>query len=94
MTLDRCQFICNVAAAAGSTAALGAFPPAIARALAIAANNRTGTLQDVEHIVCLMQENRSFDHYFGSMAGVRGFADPFPIPVPNTDLLQGRTVWY
>jgi phospholipase C len=48
----------------------------------------------VEHIVCLMQENRSFDHYFGSMAGVRGFADPFPIPVPDTDLLQGRTVWY
>ena len=94
MTLDRRQFIRNVAAAAGSTAALGAFPPAIARALAIAANNRTGTLQDVEHIVCLMQENRSFDHYFGSMAGVRGFADPFPIPVPDTDLLQGRTVWY
>ena len=41
-----------------------------------------------------MQENRSFDHYFGSMAGVRGFADPFPIPVPDTDLLQGKTVWY
>jgi phospholipase C len=93
MNLDRRQFIRNVAAA-GSTAALTAFPPAIARALAIAANNRTGTLQDVEHIVCLMQENRSFDHYFGSMAGVRGFADPFPIPVPDTDLLQRRTVWY
>jgi phospholipase C len=94
MTLDRRHFLRTVATAAGSTAALTAFPPAIARALAIAANNRTGTLQDVEHIVCLMQENRSFDHYFGSMPGVRGFADPFPIPVPNTDLLQGRTVWY
>ena len=53
-----------------------------------------GTIQDVEHVVCLMQENRSFDHYFGSMAGVRGFADPFPIPVPDTNLLKGRTVWY
>ena len=94
MTVDRRHFLRTVATAAGSTAALTAFPPAIARALAIAANNRTGTLQDVEHIVCLMQENRSFDHYFGSMAGVRGFADPFPIPVPNTDLLQGKTVWY
>ena len=94
MTLDRRHFLRNVAAAAGSTAALAHFPPAIARALSIAANNRTGTLQDVEHIVCLMQENRSFDHYFGSMAGVRGFADPFPIPVPDTDLLKGRTVWY
>ena len=94
MTFDRRHFLRTVATAAGSTAALTAFPPAIARALAIAANNRTGTIQDVEHIVCLMQENRSFDHYFGSMAGVRGFADPFPIPVPNTDLLQGKTVWY
>ncbi|MDP9125983.1 MAG: phospholipase C, phosphocholine-specific, partial [Pseudomonadota bacterium] len=94
MTIDRRHFLRTVATAAGSTAALTAFPPAIARALAIAANNRTGTIQDVEHIVCLMQENRSFDHYFGSMAGVRGFADPFPIPVPDTSLLQGRTVWY
>jgi phospholipase C len=23
----------------------------------------------------LMQENRSFDHYFGSLSGVRGFGD-------------------
>ncbi|MCK9689006.1 phosphocholine-specific phospholipase C [Scleromatobacter humisilvae] len=94
MTLDRRNFIRSIATAAGSTAALSAFPPAIARALAIAANDRTGTLEDVEHIVCFMQENRSFDHYFGSMAGVRGFADPFPIPVPDTALLAGRTVWY
>ena len=35
----------------------------------------TGTIQDVEHVVILMQENRSFDHYFGSMKGVRGFND-------------------
>jgi len=91
---NRRHFLRTVATAAGSTAALGAFPPAIAKALAIAANNRTGTIQDVEHVVCLMMENRSFDHYFGSMPGVRGFADPFPIPVPNTDLLQYKTVWY
>jgi phospholipase C len=91
---NRRNFLRNIAAAAGSTAALSAFPPAIARALAIRANNRTGTIQDVEHIVCLMQENRSFDHYFGSMPGVRGFADPFPIPVPDTSLLQKKTVWY
>jgi phospholipase C len=91
---NRRNFLRNAAAAAGSTAALSAFPPAIAKALAIAANNRTGTLQDVEHIVCFMQENRPFDHYFGSMPGVRGFADPFPIPVPTTALLQSKTVWY
>jgi phospholipase C len=30
---------------------------------------------DIDHVVILMQENRSFDHYFGSYRGVRGFAD-------------------
>ena len=29
-----------------------------------------------QHVVLLMQENRSFDHYFGTLAGVRGFSDP------------------
>jgi phospholipase C len=50
---------------------------------------RTGTIMDVEHIVILMQENRSFDHYFGTLKGVRGFGDRFPIPVP-----EGRNVWF
>jgi phospholipase C len=36
----------------------------------------TGTLRDVRHVVILVQENRSFDHYFGTMRGVRGFGDP------------------
>ena len=44
----------------------------IAKALAIPANNRTGTIRDVEHIVILMQENNSFDKYFGTLRGVRG----------------------
>jgi phospholipase C len=60
----------------------------IARALAIPANNRTGSIEDVEHVVILMQENRSFDHYFGAMPGVRGFGDRFTIPLPG-----GRSVW-
>src|SRR5271170_4587186 len=33
-------------------------------------------ISDIQHVVVLMQENRSFDHYFGTMPGVRGFADP------------------
>jgi phospholipase C len=52
------------------------FPDAIKQALAIPANAVTGTIQDVQHIVVLMQENRSFDHYFGTLRGVRGFNDP------------------
>jgi phospholipase C len=35
----------------------------------------TGSLDDIEHFVLLMQENRSFDHYFGTLSGVRGFDD-------------------
>src|SRR5258708_2238898 len=35
----------------------------------------TGTIADLKHVVILMQENRSFDHYFGTLQGVRGFAD-------------------
>src|SRR6516165_9266398 len=48
----------------------------IAKALAIPANNATGTIMDVEHVVILMQENRPFDHHFGTLRGVRGFSDP------------------
>ena len=60
-----------------------AFGSTIAKALAQPANTRTGTIRDVEHVVILMQENRSFDHYFGSLRGVRGFADPRPLTLPN-----------
>ena len=56
---------------------------AIAEALALPAKRRTGTLKDLEHVVILMQENCSFDHYFGTMRGVRGFADPRPLTLPG-----------
>jgi phospholipase C len=32
----------------------------------------------IEHVVFFMQENRSFDHYFGTYPGVRGFDDHRP----------------
>ena len=54
------------------------------------ADRRTGTIEDVDHIVLLMMENRSFDHYFGSMNGVRGFADRFPIPVAERRRCSAR----
>lgn len=41
------------------------------------------TYLDAEHIVFLMQENRSFDHTFGTLQGVRGFNDPRAIRLPN-----------
>ncbi len=42
---------------------------------ALAASGGRGSLGDIEHIVILMQENRSFDHYYGTLPGVRGFND-------------------
>jgi phospholipase C len=61
------------------------FNASIRRALAIPAHHRTGTIADVEHIVFLMQENRSFDHYFGTLRGVRGFGDPRAVRLPSGD---------
>ena len=68
----RRQFL-KVAGTGALAATLGAN---ISKALAIPANNLTGTINDVEHIVILTQENSSFDHHFGTLRGVRGFADP------------------
>lgn len=74
-------------------ASLGGLPSAIARALDIPAHTRTGTIKDVEHVVILMQENRSFDHYFGTMNGVQGFGDRFVIPAPASPTHANRTVF-
>ncbi len=43
----------------------------------------SGTIADVKHVVILMQENRSFDHYFGTLRGVRGFGDKQILIYPN-----------
>jgi hypothetical protein len=79
---SRRKFLTGTATTGAAALALSAFPPSIRRALAIPANNATGTIMDVEHVVILMQENRSFDHYFGTLPGVRGFGDRFTIPLP------------
>jgi len=91
---NRRDFLRVIAGTVGAAAAISVLPPAIRDALAIEANKRTGTIKDVEHIVVLMQENRAFDHYFGTMAGVRGFGDRFPIPLPDTQDVKGKNVWY
>jgi phospholipase C len=74
---------------AGGSVATTLLSDSIARALAIPANHGTRSIKDVEHVVFLMQENRSFDHYYGVMRGVRGFGDPHPVTLPS-----GKPVWY
>jgi phospholipase C len=81
---DRRRFLKMLAAGAAASA----LPASIKRALALPAHHRTGTIADVEHVVFLMQENRAFDHYFGTMRGVRGFGDPI-VPL----LASGQPVW-
>jgi phospholipase C len=72
--ITRRRFLTMAGAAAGAAAGASVMPsPLIERALAVTAAG--SSLKDVKHVVILMQENRSFDHYFGTMSGVRGFAD-------------------
>ena len=78
----RREFIKKAGLLSGAAGIFSALPASIQKALAI--NPPAGsTWQDAEHIVILMQENRSFDHYFGAMKGVRGFGDRFPIPLKS-----------
>ncbi|MEO6959270.1 MAG: phospholipase C, phosphocholine-specific [Burkholderiaceae bacterium] len=86
---DRRIFLKKAAASAGSLVLFNALPESIRKAMAIPACSKSGTLDDVEHIVVLMQENRSFDHYLGHLGGVRGYNDRFPIR-----LTSQRPVWF
>ncbi|HTJ32244.1 MAG TPA: phospholipase C, phosphocholine-specific [Dactylosporangium sp.] len=70
-------------------AAAAAVPLPFEQALSIPAHDKHGSIEDVEHVIFLMQENRSFDHYFGTMRGVRGYADPHPVLLPS-----GKSVFH
>lgn len=70
---SRRHFLGLAAGAVGAAGAATLLPPSLLTA--VAQPRPAGGLRDVEHVVVLMQENRSFDHYFGTLRGVRGFAD-------------------
>ncbi|WP_186270150.1 phosphocholine-specific phospholipase C [Burkholderia gladioli] len=89
VTQSRRDFLKFSASLAGATAATTLLPESIRKALAIEPATVTGTIQDVQHIVVFMQENRSFDHYLGHLSGVRGYNDRFPVTLPN-----GQPVWF
>jgi len=88
MNTSRREFIKKASLLAGATASLNLLPESIQRALAINAATGTSYL-DAEHVVFLMQENRSFDHCFGTLQGVRGYNDPRAMIQPS-----GLPVWY
>ena len=84
---SRREFIKKAALLAGATGFSGVLPASIQRALAIDPPSGSSWL-DAEHVVILMQENRSFDHCFGNLKGVRGYRDPRAITLPD-----GNPVW-
>ena len=84
--MKRREFLQSLGVGASVTAFLGS---TVARAALLPANHRSGSIEDVEHIVVFMQENRSFDHYFGHLSGVRGYNDRFPLTLPG-----GQPVWF
>ncbi|HEY3403680.1 MAG TPA: phospholipase C, phosphocholine-specific [Ohtaekwangia sp.] len=87
---SRREFLKKAALLSGAAGFTSILPPSIERAFAI--NPEAGTTYlDAEHIVILMQENRSFDHCYGSLQGVRGFNDPRAIKLPNKNSVWLQT---
>jgi phospholipase C len=87
--LTRRRFLTAAGATASAAFAAEFLPMNVRQALAAGPQHGTGRLSDIKHVVVLMQENRSFDHYFGALPGVRGFSDPAAIK-----LSTGRSVFY
>ena len=82
----RRDFIKKAALLSGSAGLASVLPESVLKAMAI--NPAPGTTyMDAEHIVILMQENRSFDHTYGTLQGVRGFNDPRAIVKPDKNLV-------
>jgi phospholipase C len=73
------DFLAKLSGAGGAAFLMDWAAPVIEKAYG--AGPCSGHLADIQHIVLLMQENRSFDHYFGTLSSTRGFQDP------------GATVW-
>jgi len=77
--LSRRRFLATGAAAVGAAGGGRWLTSALGTVDAAAATCATASsLADIEHVVILIQENRSFDHYFGTLRVVRGFDDHGP----------------
>ncbi|MDX3851874.1 phosphocholine-specific phospholipase C [Streptomyces sp. AK02-01A] len=82
--ISRRAFV-GASAATAAAAAVGLPDPAAAAPAHPSGGKTKGTIKDVRHVVVLMQENRSFDHYFGGLSGVRGFDDQRALTLPGGD---------
>lgn len=85
---SRRDFLKKASLLAGVTTMANMVPPSLLKAMAIEPTPGS-TYKDAEHIVFLMQENRSFDHTFGTLKGVRGFNNPRVLKQTN-----GNPLWF
>lgn len=86
----RRSFLKKASILSGGAGLAQVLPASIAKAMAI--NPAAGsTWLDAEHVVFLMQENRSFDHTYGTLQGVRGFNDPRAITLPDNNKVWLQT---
>jgi phospholipase C len=92
LVVSRRSLLTGATALTGAAAGATVLPVSLRKAMAASLNSSrraSSSINDIEHIVILMQENRSFDHYYGTMPGVRGFSDPTAITLPT-----GNPVFY
>jgi phospholipase C len=87
---SRREFLKKAALLTGGAGMMGFLPDSVQRAMAIHPQPGS-TYLDAEHVVILMQENRSFDHTYGKLQGVRGFNDPRAIMLPNKNKVWLQT---
>jgi phospholipase C len=84
LAVSRRQILAGATALGGISLGAAALPLSLRKAMSASlASSPHGSIDDIQHIVILMQENRSFDHYYGTMPGVRGYADPTAIKLPD-----------
>ncbi|MFF2504613.1 phosphocholine-specific phospholipase C [Streptomyces sp. NPDC058067] len=81
--LSRRRLMAVGGGALGVAVAGSFLPPSLQQAVAAQQEPPKGGLDAIEHVVILMQENRSFDHYFGALRGVRGFGDRNAVRLPG-----------
>src|SRR5215472_8466566 len=87
--LTRRRLLTAAGATVAAAFAAEYLPADVRRALLSGPPRGSGRFSDIKHVVIMMQENRSFDHYFGTMPGVAGFSDPNAIT-----LSTGNPVFY
>jgi phospholipase C len=86
--ITRRRLLQGAGTAAAAAFAAEFLPNNIRKAIA-SGPSQGGSLRDIKHVVILMQENRSFDQYFGTLPSVRGFSDPNVIKQSS-----GQPIWY